>query len=187
VTNFEGIVNQWLNSQLFNGETTFQFTCPMTRKPTALFKDQGVIAFMQRIGSALGLETTPSFYFRYSRYEDIDAHTTPEDVMDWDRYSILDQLALMAKVVLAYQHRETLPSFTVVLKEDHLIAFKCVQVFSIAGQSLQYAFHMTLHVLGTHMRTHTRIPRVLDFVLAEGAQNPFPHCEFVWINPHPLP
>lgn len=186
MTNFEGIVNQWLNSSLFNGETTFQFTCPMTRKPTALLKDQGLIAFMQRIGGALGLETTPSFYFRYSRYEDIDETTTPEDILDWDRYSISDQLTLMAKVALAYQHRETLPSFTVVLKEDHLISFKCVQVVSIAGQPWKYSFHMTLNVLTSHMRTHNRSPRALDFVLAEGAQDPFPQCEFVWINPIPL-
>jgi hypothetical protein len=180
VTNFEGIVNQWINSPLFTGETTFQFTCPMTRKPTALLKDQGLIAFMQRIGGALGLETTPSFYFRYSRYEDVDEDTVPADVVDWDMYSISDQLTLMAKVVLAYQHRETHPSFTVVLKENHLITLRCAPSGSAAGH---YLFHMTLNVIASHMRTHSRTPRVLDFLLADGAQNPFPHCTFVWVNP----
>ena len=183
MTNFEGIVNQWLNSPLFNGETTFQFTCPMTRKPTALLNDQGLIAFMQRIGGALGLETTPSFYFRYSRYEDVDAHTDPNDILDWDRYSISDQLILMAKVTLAYQNREATPSFTIVLKENHLITFKCCETMSSYGHPSEYLFHMSLNVLTPHTRTHTRTPRVLDFVLAEGAQNPFPHGAFLWTNP----
>ena len=183
MTNFEGIVNQWLNSSLFNGETTFQFTCPMTRKPTALLNDQGLMSFMQRIGGALGLETTPSFYFRYSRFEVVDAHTDPEDILDWDRYSISDQLTLMAKVTLSYQHREATPSFTVVLKDNHLITFKCVETTQIVGQPSDFTFYMSLNVLAPHMRTHTHTPRVLDFVLAEGAQNPFPDCEFVWTNP----
>ena len=181
VTNFEGIVNQWINSPLFNGETTFQFTCPMTRQPTALLKDQGLIAFMQRIGGALGLDTLPSFYFRYSRYEEVDEFTVPSDVVDWDMYSISDQLTLMAKVVLAYQHRETLPSFTVVLKDNHLITLRCTPGGSVAGH---YLFHMTLNIItSSHMRTHSRTPRVMDFLLAEGAQNPFPSCAFMWLNP----
>jgi hypothetical protein len=41
VTNFEGIVKQWLNTPMFNGETNFSFTCPMTRRPASLVKDQG--------------------------------------------------------------------------------------------------------------------------------------------------
>lgn len=180
VTNFEGIVNQWINSPLFTGETTFQFTCPMTRKPTALLKDQGLIAFMQRIGDALGLGTMPSFYFRYSRYEEVDEYTVPVDVVDWDMYSIADQLTLMAKVVLAYQHRETQPSFTIVLKENHLITLRCTPSGNTEGH---YLFHMALNVITSHMRTHSRTPRVLDFLLADGAQDPFPHCTFIWFNP----
>lgn len=43
VTNIEGLINQWINSATFDGEVTFQFTCPMTRRPASVLKDQGDI------------------------------------------------------------------------------------------------------------------------------------------------
>ena len=66
------------------------------------------------------------------------------------------------------------------LPPDDLITLRCAPSGSAAGH---YLFHMTLNVIASHMRTHSRTPRVLDFLLADGAQNPFPHCTFVWVNP----
>jgi hypothetical protein len=41
VTNVEGIVKQWINDSRFDGDVAFQFTCPVTRKPASVLKDQG--------------------------------------------------------------------------------------------------------------------------------------------------
>jgi len=37
----EGVVNQWINLPAFDGDVSFQFTCPMTKKPASILKDQG--------------------------------------------------------------------------------------------------------------------------------------------------
>ena len=203
MTNFEGIVNQWLNTPMFDGNTAFSFNCPMTRQPTSLVKDQGesaiifsptptspppaagITAFMQRIGGALGLDTLPSFHFRYSRY-DAEDETDANDILEWGVYSTADQLTLMAKVVLMYQHREAEPSFTAVIKENHLITFYCKRVVPIDPllvASQRYRVSMTLNVLTSHLRTHNRTPHALTFVVTRGTQTPFPDFDFVWVSP----
>ena len=136
---------------------------------------------MQRIGDSLGLNTTPSYHFRYSRYN-VEDDSTEADIIDWDLYPIADQLSLLAKLVLSYQHRETEPSFTIVLKGNHLITIGCTGHHRADGSKF-YRFSLALHTITIYMRAHTHSPHVIQFVLSHGAQNPFTDCEFVWNSP----
>ncbi len=95
----------------------------------------------------------------------------------------------MAKVVLCYQHRETEPSFTLVLKDNHLITLTCRRVVAATGIApnsprppRRYRFLMTLHMLASYTHVQNRTPHALQFVLVNGANNPFPNCDFTWIN-----
>ena len=131
----------------------------------------------------------PNFYFRYSRFEADD----DGDILDWEIYTTTDQLTLMAKVVLAYQHRDTEPSFTVIIKNNHLISCACRKipappVIDITAAAplpspQRYCFSMTLNVLTSYMHSQNRTPHGIDFVLSQGTQNPFPNCEFAWVPP----
>jgi hypothetical protein len=100
-------------------------------------------------------------------------------------YTVPEQLSLMAKLVLSYQHRETEPSFTVVIKENHLITISCKKICSNdpTNPRQQYRFFMALNVLTSYIRAHNRSPHALEFVLVHGAQNPFPGCDFKWVSP----
>ena len=146
---------------------------------TAANECPGVNAFMQRIGGALDLNTTPSFHFRYSRYTAEDDET---DINDWELYPIADQLTLLAKLVLSFQHRETEPSFSIMLRGNHLINIACTEQHRTDGSKF-YRFILGLHIVTTYLRIHTHTPHALQFVLSPGAQNPFEGCEFVWNQP----
>ena len=94
----------------------------------------------------------------------------------------------MAKVAFSYQHRETESSFTVVIKDNHLISMTCKKIPATAGivpnvplPRQRYRVTMTLNVLTSYMRSNIRSPHAIDFVLAQGAQNPFPDFDFVWV------
>jgi hypothetical protein len=93
----------------------------------------------------------------------------------------------MAKVVLGYQHRATEPSFTVVIKDSHLITFTCKRTQTGPAQlpppQPNFRFGMTLHVLSSYMNPQQRTPHALEFVMAPGAHDPFPDCEFKWTSP----
>jgi hypothetical protein len=136
---------------------------------------------MQRMGDSVGLNTTPSFHFRYSRYE-VDDETTEAEINDWEPYSIADQLSILAKVSLSYHHRDTEPSFTLMLKDNHLITVGCTRIRTANGSKL-HRFTLAMHMVSTYVRTHTHIPHALQFVLAQGAENPFEGCDFVWVPP----
>jgi hypothetical protein len=156
-----------------------QFTI---KTPYAInFKSLGVNAFMQRIGGALDLNTTPSFHFRYSRYN-VEDDMTEDDINDWEIYPIADQLSLLAKLVLSYQHCETEPSFSIMLKGNHLVAIGCTGHHRADGSKF-YRFSLTLHIVTTYIRVYTHTPHVLQFVVSPGVQNPFAGCEFVWAPP----
>ena len=107
------------------------------------------------------------------------------EIADWMIYTISEQLSLMAKVAFNYQHRESEPSFTMVLKENHLITISCKKIIPVdpATPNVKYRFYMALNLLTSFVRVHNRTPHALDFVLAHGAQNPFPDCDFKWISP----
>jgi hypothetical protein len=139
-----------------------------------------VTAFIQRMGDALGLDTTPAFYFRYSRYG-VEEDTVEDGVHDWVTYNTTDQLTLMAKLVFSYQHRETEPSFTIMLRENHLINVICI-LCSVSPTT--YQFNLSMHSATIeYQRNHVHSPHAIQFVLTEGAQNPFPACQFKWV-PH---
>ena len=106
------------------------------------------------------------------------------DIMDWVTYTIPEQLSLMAKVAFTYQHREAEPSFTMMLKENHLVTMSCKKIVdTTTNPSVKYRFLLALNVVTSYIRTHSRTAHALEFVLAEGAQNPFPECEFKWVSP----
>lgn len=131
------------------------------------------------MGVSLGLSATPPFYFRYSRYE-VEEGTVETDIHDWETYTMTDQLALMAKVVFNYQHRETNPSFALMLRDNHLIHASCSR-FSVPGQAtITHRFTLSMHVVSTHMRSHIHTPHAIQFVIAHGTQNPFPCALFEW-------
>ncbi len=148
--------------------------------PHRLTLSPGVTAFIQRISGALGLNAIPSYHFRYSRYF-VDEDTTEAEINDWEPYSTTDQLSILAKVVLSYQHRDTEPSFTMMLKGNHLITVGCSRIGYNADGSRNYRFGLTMNTVTTYMQTHTHTPHGLQFVLAPGAQNPFPQCQFEWV------
>ena len=89
----------------------------------------------------------------------------------------------MAKVVLTYQHRDSEPSFTIVLKDNHLISFSLRKIDSTVAPPARYRFYMTLNLLTSYMRVNQRTPHAIDFVLAPGTHNLFPVCDFVWVPP----
>jgi hypothetical protein len=128
---------------------------------------------MNRMGSALGLNTTPSFYFRFSRYE-VDDETRVADIHEWDTYNTTDQLTVMARLAFFYQHRKTEPSFTIMLRENHLLSINCLRHGSV------YNLNISLNRVYTNLRSHSHTPHAVEFVLTSGAQNPFPEFEFVW-------
>jgi hypothetical protein len=91
-------------------------------------------------------------------------------------------------VAFSYQHRVTESSFTVVIKDHHLISMACKKIPTTAGivpnsplPRQRYCLTMTLNVLTSYMRSNIRAPHAIDFVLAQGAQNPFPDFDFVWV------
>jgi hypothetical protein len=135
---------------------------------------------MQRVGSTLGLKTTPSFRFRYSRYN-TDEDTTEADINDWEPYPLADQLSIMAKLVLSFQHRDTEPSFTMILKGDHLISVRCSRFYRADGSKF-YRFALSLHIITTYLRVHAHTPHALQLAFSPEAKNPFTDCEFVWAS-----
>jgi hypothetical protein len=138
----------------------------------------GVASFMRRIGDALGLSTTPCMQFHYSRF-DPDDDITVDEIADWDTYPIMDQLAIMAKLVFSFQHREIEPSFTIMLQGNHIIAVECKSVIA-ADQSRIYRFSLTLNIVTSYGNTRTHTPHALKFIISPEVQNPFHQCEFVW-------
>ena len=78
--------------------------------------------------------------------------------------------------MLCYQHRDTEPSFTLRVRENHIITIKC-KLFPVEPY---YRFGLTLHAISTYNHTHTHIPHVLQLHFTPGARNPFAHCEFAW-------
>lgn len=134
----------------------------------------GVTAFMLRMGSALGLNTTPPFYFRFSRYE-VDDETLVADIQEWDTYNTTDQLTIMAKLAFTYQHRKTEPSFTVMLRDNHIFNIICIR------RGTAFLLNMSLNTFSTNGYSHAHTPHAIEFVLAPGAQHPFPEFAFAWM------
>ena len=133
---------------------------------------------MRRIGDAVGLETAPSMQFLHSRF-DVEEDTTVDQIVDWDTYPIMDQLSIMAKLVFSFHHREIEPSFTIMLKGNHIITVNCKHIIK-ADQSRVYRFTLALNVVTTYMHTRNHAPHALKFVISPDVQNPFHACEFVW-------
>jgi hypothetical protein len=125
------------------------------------------------MGSALGLNTTPSFHFRFSRYE-VDDDTVLTDIHDWDTYNTTEQLTIMARLAFIYQHRQTEPSFTIMLRENHLLSINCLRHGSV------YNLNMSLNKVDAHLRVYSHTPHAVEFVLTSWAQTPFPEFEFAW-------
>ena len=160
----------WLFDSHFNGDVWYPYTCPLTKKQTTPVKDLGTVEILSRIGQSLGLEALPSFYFRYNMYPSTD------NKVHWIVYSLSEQLALAAKLVLAFHQRRSGDcGFTLCIRENHVITVRCWRPYGTDGTD-ECEFSMGLHIIPPS-GVPTR--HVLELCFKEGIINPFPKCRFV--------